>query len=73
VLPGRTRSLLLTVCGSGVALGNVLGLGVTGPLVEATESVFTLERLPSSPRLVIDDLATIDGALRSGFWLGWQL
>jgi MFS family permease len=39
IKPGRTRSLLISISSSGVAVGNALGAGIAGPLVEATQSV----------------------------------
>lgn len=36
---GRKRSLLIAICNGGMVVGNAIGLGATGPLVEATQLV----------------------------------
>ncbi|KAJ9118223.1 hypothetical protein QFC22_004130 [Naganishia vaughanmartiniae] len=34
--PGRTRSILLSIANTGLPMGNLVALGVVGPLIEAT-------------------------------------
>ncbi|GHJ89711.1 hypothetical protein NliqN6_6113 [Naganishia liquefaciens] len=35
--PGRTRSAMMAICNGGLAVGDVLGLAIPGPLTQATE------------------------------------
>lgn len=35
--PGKTRSFLVALCNAGLAIGNLVGLSVAGPLVQKTQ------------------------------------
>lgn len=45
---------MVAICNGGVIVGNAIGLGGTGPMVEATQSVFRVHESEIEPYLTLD-------------------